>query len=486
MKSYKLGLAFARAIVLLISLAVGTVAAPDGGVVHEVYPTGNPNQDVKNVQAAIDNASNGDTILLKAGTFDFGDWKTNPIPGGYVVINKGVTVTGDGFDVNGTPRTIIQGGGYRQKGHWEIGERGVFSFSGDTSGGVLEDLWLKEPHFLAVNTNGSFGDKHTSFAIRNLKITDISHDIPAWDRNQSLGRSLSIGFNVPEIGIVGPAGAVVVEGCDISHMGTTLDLDYIDPDTGTPYYRGLDGGDLAVHDSRGINFFISTTGSFTIRNNTVRAQSAGIVNEAMGGTGDITVTGNDIYVENVGLPKPFRRGYQLDGLPPFFPPISYARTVRIENNNIHVVGDPDEGFTAGMLIGADIGTPGYEGSITIKNNTIAMKGGNGAMILGTDRGPGWLSVLKGADVRNNNFRGFAQYGLLSVNGAQYCDIFGNNLATFEPGVAHIGFYGSGTHDNTVLGYSGVVDVADGAYNNNITGYTPMSPHAATPKVPVVP
>ncbi len=486
MKSYKLGLAFASAVVLLVALAVGAAAASNGGVVHEVYPTGDPAQDVQNVQASIDNANDGDTILLKAGTFNFGDWKTNPIPGGQVVINKGVTVKGEGFDAQGNPATIIQGGGYRQKGNWEHGERGVFTFGGDTTGGVLEDLWLKEPHFLAVNTNGSYGDNHKSFTIRNLKITDISHDIPAWNHYQSLGRSFSLGFNLPEIGIGGPQGTVIVEGCDISHMGSTLDLDYIDPDTVTPYYRDPAGSDLAAHDSRGISFFISTTGSFIIRNNKIRAQSAGIVNEAMGGTGDIFVTGNDIHIENIGLPKPFRRGYQLDGLPPFFPPIPFARTVRIENNNIHVVGDPEEGFTAGMLIGADIGTPGYDGTITVKNNTIVMEDGNGAMILGTDRGPGWLSVLNGAKIRNNKIRGYADYGLLSVNGAQYCNIFGNNLATFEPSTAHIGFYGFGTHDNTVRGHSGVVDVADGAYNNYITGYTPMSPHAATPHVPAVP
>ena len=480
MKTYRRGLAFASAVVLLMALTVGPVAAQNGGVVHEVYPTGDPTQDVQNIQAAIDNADDGDTILLKAGTFDFGDWKTNPIPGGQVMINKGVTVKGEGFDPQGNPRTIIHGGGYRQKGHWEYGERGVFAFTGNTSGGVLEDLWLREPHFLAVNTNGSMGHNHRSFTIRNLKITDISHDIPGWDPNLSVGRSMSFGFNVPEWGFGGPSGTVIVEGCDISHMGSTIDLDYINPDTGTLYYRGSDGGDLASHDSRGINFYISTTGSFVIRNNTIRAQSAGIVNEAMGGTGDIIVTGNDIYVENVGLLKPYRRGYQLEGLAPFFPPVPFARTVRIENNNIHVVGDPDEGFTAGMLIGTDVGTPGYSGKVTVENNTIVMENGNGAMILGADRGPAWVSALNGAVIRNNCIRGTARYGMLSVVGAKYCNIWGNNLATFEPSVAHIGLYTPATHDNMVRGYSGVVDVADGAYNNYITGYTPMSPHAAIP------
>jgi len=180
MKSCKLGLAFASAVVLLVALAVGAVAASDGGVVHEVYPTGDPAQDVPNVQAAIDNADDGDTILLKAGTFNFGDWKTNPIPGGSVVIDKGVTVTGDGFDVNGNPRTIIQGGGYRQKNHWENCEWGVVTFGGDASGGVLENVWLKEPHFYAVFASGFCGQNHAIITIRKVKITDISVQANDW------------------------------------------------------------------------------------------------------------------------------------------------------------------------------------------------------------------------------------------------------------------------------------------------------------------
>ena len=41
-------------------------------------------------------AKDGDNrILRRAGTFNFGDWKTNPIPGGFVMISKGVTVIGN-------------------------------------------------------------------------------------------------------------------------------------------------------------------------------------------------------------------------------------------------------------------------------------------------------------------------------------------------------------------------------------------------------
>ena len=63
-----------------------------------------PQKDVANVQAAIDGAKDGDTILLKAGTFNFGDWKTNPIPGGKVMISKGVTVKGDGVGCRRQPQ----------------------------------------------------------------------------------------------------------------------------------------------------------------------------------------------------------------------------------------------------------------------------------------------------------------------------------------------------------------------------------------------
>jgi hypothetical protein len=109
----------------------------------------------------------------------------------------------------------------------------------------------------------------------------------------------------------------------------------------------------------------------------------------------------------------------------------------------------------------------------IRNNTIRAQ--SAGIVNEAMSGTGDISVLTGAVIRNNQIRGAAQYGMLSVSGAQYCNIYGNNLATFEPSVAHIGLYGLKVHDNTLSGYSGVVIVADGAYNNQITGYTPMSP-----------
>ena len=159
---------------------------PQRGALHEVLPTGDAKKDVANMQAAIDGAKDGDTILLKAGTFDFGDWKTDPIPGGFVMITKGVTVMGDGLDTDGNPKTIIQGGGYRMKNHGDTGEYGVITFGGDGKGGVLDGVWLKEPHFYGVFISGFVGQNHENITVRNVKVTDISADIPDWDQTTAM------------------------------------------------------------------------------------------------------------------------------------------------------------------------------------------------------------------------------------------------------------------------------------------------------------
>ena len=91
-------------------------------------------------------------------------------------------------------------------------EWGVVTFAGDTSGGVLEEVWLKEPHFYAVFSSGFCGQNHENITIRNVKITDISQDIPQWDQMSSIGRSIDMGATVPEYGMGGPSGTVTIEG----------------------------------------------------------------------------------------------------------------------------------------------------------------------------------------------------------------------------------------------------------------------------------
>jgi hypothetical protein len=480
-------------VVVLLALGRAANAAPGdsnpypgyidgnaGDATIVVWPAGDPTMDISAVQWALDNVAEGGTVLLKEGAFDFGDWKTNPIPGGFVAINQGVTLKGDGFDANGDPKTIIQGGGYRNKNHWEHCEWGVVTFGGDASGGVLEGVWLREPHFYAVFASGFCGQNHENMTIRKVKVTDISNDIPDWYQYIAIGRSIDMGANIPEWGVGGPSGTVTIEGCDISNRGSAVDLDYIDPDTGTPYYRDPDGNDLLARDSQGIGLWMSTAVNYVIRNNTLQVQNEGIVTEGMGGTGDIIITRNDISVEPVALDRHLLHGYRLDGWHPDWGEIPFARVVRVEKNKIQVVGEPEEEiFTAGMVMGTDSGLPGYDGTVVVEGNDIEMHNGDAALVFGavvTDPAHhGVQYVLNGAEIRNNRIRGAANYGLLSVGGAQNCRMLGNNLATFAPTVAQVGLYGVGTHDNTMRGYSGVVIEADGAYSNRVTGYTPMSP-----------
>jgi hypothetical protein len=255
------------------------------------------------------------------------------------------------------------------------------------------------------------------------------------------------------------------------------------------YYKDPDGNDLFAHDSQAsqaIGLWINTATSFVIRNNKLTTQNEGIVMEAMGGSGSTLITDNDITVQPVALDRHVMRGFRLEAADPTMVLTPYTRVVRFTNNRIRVMAEQEEDvFSSGILMGSDNGGNAYDGQVFVEGNEIEMQGGDAAMVFGLDRGPQWVSVLNGAVIRNNHIRGTAGYGMLSVVGAQNCNIFGNNLATFEPSVAHIGFYTPATHDNTVRGYSGVVDVADGAYNNQITGYTPMSPHAATPGVPAL-
>jgi hypothetical protein len=107
------------------------------------------------------------------------------------------------------------------------------------------------------------------------------------------------GGHLPELGLEGPSGTVTIEGCDISNLGSSVDLDYIDPDTGTLYYKDPDGNDLFAHDSQAsqaIGLWINSATSFVIRNNKLTTQNEDIVMEAMGGSGSTLITDNDITV----------------------------------------------------------------------------------------------------------------------------------------------------------------------------------------------
>jgi hypothetical protein len=322
-----------------------------------------------------------------------------------------------------------------------------------------------------------FGQNHTDITIRNVKVTDISHDIPEWDPHIAIGRPIDLGGNVPEWGNGGPLGTVTIESCDISNMGSTVDLDFTDPETGEPYYRDPDGAALASVDSQGIGLWMSTATSFIVRDNKIAMQNEGIVTEGMGGTGSILISNNDITVETVTLSKHVRHGYRLDGWVADWAPTPFAREVRVENNRIRVVGEPEEYmYTSGMILGADNGVPGYAGKIMVTNNTIEVQNGDAALaITEVQIDPLHLRTpypLKGAQISNNRISGTARYGVLSLDGAQNCMIADNDMSAFTPSEAHVGLYGINTHSNQVTGATGVYEEAEGAHDNTVTGYTP--------------
>lgn len=446
--------------------------AAQRAVVHEVQPTGDPVQDIAHVQAAIDNAKGGDTILLKAGVFNFGDWKTNPIGGGIVTITKGVTIKGDGVAADGNPKTIIQGGGYRAKNHWDIGEHGVINFGGDGKGGVLDGVWLKEPHFYGVFISGFVGQNHTDITVRNVKITDISVDIPEWDQTTAIGRPIDMGANVPDWGNGGPTGTVIIEECDISNVGSALDMNFLDPDTGTPYYVDAEGNALAAYGQQGthgIGLWINMTANFVVRHNTIRSQQEGLVLEYMSGSGDILVADNDIVVEAGALPPHLLRGMRVTTTDKEGFPFVSTRTVRIEHNHIRVVGSGDAAASeVGLLLSNDNGLPGFGAHYVITGNTVELENGNTAFLLGSTYP---VATLRGAELSHNQISGTARYGVLTYDGAQHCTIADNDMSALTPSVAHIGLYGEKTSANTVTGVAGVYEEAQGAHDNTVTGYT---------------
>ena len=454
-------------------VVVEEVAPPDtevlpSGATHEVYPTNDPAQDIANIQAAIDNAEEGDTILLKAGTFNFGDWKTNPIPGGLIMLTKGVTIIGDGLDADGNPKTIVQGGGFRNKNHWEHGEYGVFNFAGDSSGAVVDGIWFKEPHRYAVFISGFNGQNHADITVRNLRVTDVTSDIPEWDQYAALGRSIDMGANVPAWNIGGPTGTITIENCYVSNMGSSLDLDFIDPETGTLYYTDPEGNPLPTQNNQGshaIGLWINMSTNFIVRNNTIRGQHEGIVMEYMSGEGDILIADNDIVIETADLIPNLQRGIRVTTCDAEAFPFASTRTVRVENNRIAVMAPSGEDFVSeGMLLSNDNGVEGFGATYVVTGNEVDIQDGYAAIVMGSNIP---VAILRGAEISDNRITGTANYGIVSTEGAQYNKILANDMTGFVPEIANIGLYGTETHQNFLRGDLGTVDQGEGAEHNEI-------------------
>ena len=135
---------------------------PGGGdkviISEEVFPTGNYSEDVNNVQQAVDNNPGG-TVVLKAGTFNFGDDTTNR---GKVTIKTNVTILGDGRDVNGDPMTKIHGG-----------FPAFETLPGSNLSLTVQDIWFDDAKFVAIRLRDITGNTN----IIGNKITNMV-DLP--------------------------------------------------------------------------------------------------------------------------------------------------------------------------------------------------------------------------------------------------------------------------------------------------------------------
>jgi hypothetical protein len=415
--------------------------------VYEVEPTGDPALDVANVQAAINDASDGDTVLLKAGTFNFGNWQTNEPYTGFVVINKGITLTGDGFNEDSSPKTVIQGGNFPHKGYWDRGEYGVVNFGGNASGGVFENVWLKEPHLYGVFITGFKGEYHEDITVRNVWITDISPDIPEWAQDTAIGRSIDMGATVPGWEAYGPIGTVTIENNRVSDLNSVLDTAFLDPATGEPYFLNPEGTDLTFGDkgfeqgAHAIGLWMNMETSFVVRGNTIESQNEGIVLECVSGSGDILVEGNEIVVGVASFGPDLQRGIRVTTCDPEGFPYASERTVHVADNRIEVLGSGGENATThGMLLSNDNGLEGFSSAYSVTNNEISVENGQAAIVLGSVSPH---ANLRDAEIRGNALSGTADYGIFAMEAAQDCVVEDNDMTELEADVAEMELVGSG-------------------------------------------
>ena len=187
------------------------------------------------------------------------------------------------------------------KNHGDTGEYGVVTFGGDGKGGVLDGVWLKEPHFYGVFISGFVGQNHENITVRNVKVTDISADIPDWDQTTAIGRPIDMGGNVPDFDVKGPLGTITIENCDISNMGSSLDLTFLESGDGDGLYADPEGNPFPANGKQGthaIGMWINMYLQFRRpQQHVAQPGHEGLVMEYMSGSGDILIADNDIAVE---------------------------------------------------------------------------------------------------------------------------------------------------------------------------------------------
>lgn len=408
-------LACALAILAVVLWAHGTAAAAaapgdqqqGGQAATVVYPTGQHPADVNNVQAAV---SAGGGVLLKATDtagvftpFNFGP----PVAGsGSVLLSADVSVAGE--TVAGRVTTIT-GGDTPFRSHQLVES----SFDG---------LNFEGPRIAAVLVRAA-----ERFEFRRSRVARVvpfywyTEDGADWYKGQGLW-----------VAVAGTAsGAIVIEDNVFEDCGLGgAQLGY-----GLALATGKSPLRVARNVIRGANFagiiLILPGAETVIEENTVET-----------GPGDITprYAGNGIHLLGAWA------GAQ-------------EAPIIIRKNDLRVEGPEAKGIYA---LGDEVRNKKVQ-NLSVEENEITMSNGLAGIGL-------WGEVV-GARVRNNRLRGDARYAMLLglYNPTEQSvgnEFVGNNVATFDAGVADV-FFDAHTVDNVLKGHSGaVIDLGVG---NVITG-----------------
>ena len=408
---------------------------------YEVVPTGDPNQDPQKVQAAIDAAAPGSTILLKAGRFDFGE-------GGRVYLKKDVTIMGEPGTVELEPgrtadRTAIVGGG----------SAGFFDFAGPINCSLfmspepidftVTGIWFHRSRFCSI-----FADRSRSMIkIQNNKLTDLigvkmfpDNFFPGM-KSGNYAFGLLSGNNVsqlndPSLGS-GLKGEIIFDNNTVDY---TPDPPYAgeDHNTTTYAYSGILVHDIIEQDTRvvvtnsdfridfGCAIGLPSVPHVLVENNVISPKTEGSPLEG----------GIAVYPHGLGLPGPssatVRNNIVYGSNQPNFAGIGVwgaAGPVLIENNTIYdaifqgiSVGSYD-GPTAPTVIQGNSVLGGFwiwagittwmASNVTVRNNTL----GSGMAVRGiaTDGTP--QLTVNNNRISDNRISGFVMFGLYTKDSA---------------------------------------------------------------------
>ena len=148
--------------VVIAGLAFGFIAAPAAAQDHVVDQSSSSNAD--SIQEAIDNASSGDTIEVRAGTYNES-----------VTVNKSLTLRGAGAD-----STTIVGAGESAQGESQpFAAIHVNDENGPVRNVTIEGFSVRNPDgtfgiFAGTGTTNGESDGISGLVIRNNVVRDIS------------------------------------------------------------------------------------------------------------------------------------------------------------------------------------------------------------------------------------------------------------------------------------------------------------------------